>query len=139
MSLVSIIAVLAGLLVLAVAAGLALWWGRRRASRRLAELNEELLEASKDASVGRRLMVPDEPDAARLVGTINRLFDALDEREEKIRGRDRLFTDFAKTLPEIVIVHDEKILFANGATAGLIGLDPSQLAGREVVDLVKPA
>jgi len=139
MSLVSIIAVLAGLLVLAVAAGLALWRGRRRASRRLAELNEELLEASKDASVGRRLMVPDEPDAARLVGTINRLFDALDEREEKIRGRDRLFTDFAKTLPEIVIVHDEKILFANDATAGLIGLDPSQLAGREVVDLVKPA
>ena len=139
MSLISITAVLAGLLVLAVAAGLVLWLGKRRASRHLAELNDELLEASKDASVGRRLMVPDEPDAARLVGTINRLFDALDEREEKVRGRDRLFTDFARTLPEIVIVHDEKILFANAAAAGLIGLDPAQLVGREVVDLVKPA
>jgi diguanylate cyclase (GGDEF)-like protein/PAS domain S-box-containing protein len=139
MSLVYVIAVLAGLLVLAVVAGLVLWVGRRRASRRMADLNDEMLEASKDASVGRRLTVPAEPDAARLVGNINRLFDALDEREEKVRGRDRLFTDFAGTLPEIVIVHDEKILFANDATAGLIGLDPSQLVGREVVDLVKPA
>jgi diguanylate cyclase (GGDEF)-like protein/PAS domain S-box-containing protein len=98
-----------------------------------------MLEASRDASVGRRLTVPRDPESAQLVQTINRLFDALGERDEKIRVRDRLFTDFARTLPEIVIIHDEKILLANESAASLVGLEPAQLAGREIADLVKPA
>jgi PAS domain-containing protein len=102
---------------------LALWFGRQRAARRMARLNQEMLEASRDSSVGRRLSVPRDPDAAQLAGTINRLFDALGERDEKIQERDRLFTDFARTLPEIVIVHDEKILLANESAASLIGLE----------------
>ena len=105
----------------------------------MAKLNREMLEASRDASVGRRLSIPEDPDAAQLASTINRLFDALGERDEKIQSRDRLFTDFARTLPEIVIVHDEKILLANESAASLIGLDAPQLIGREVADLVKPA
>ena len=71
--------------------------------------------------------------------TINRLFDALSERDQMIQGRDRLFRDFARTLPEIVLIHDEKILLANDSAASLIGLEPAQLVGRDVVDLVKPA
>ncbi len=131
--------VLAGLLILAVIAGIALAMGKKRATRRMARLNEEMLEASRDASVGRRLTVPRDPDSAQLVHTINRLFDALGERDEKIQGRDRLFSDFARTLPEIVIVHDERIMLANESAASLIGLEPAQLVGREIADLVKPA
>jgi len=102
-------------------------------------LNQEMLEASDDASVGRRLTIPQDADSAQVASTINRLFDALGERDEKIQGRDRLFTDFAKTLPEIVLVHDEKILLANESAASLVGLDSGQLVGREITDLVKPA
>ncbi len=134
-----IIIVLSVLLLLAIIAGIVLWSGKKRSTGRMARLNQDMLEASQDASVGRRLSVPGDPDAAQLASTINRLFDAVGERDEKIRGRDRLFTDFAKTLPEIVIVHDEKILLANETAAGLIGLESQQLIGREVADLVKPA
>jgi diguanylate cyclase (GGDEF)-like protein/PAS domain S-box-containing protein len=134
-----IIILLSALLLLAVIAGVMLWSGKKRSTGRMAMLNQEMMEASHDASVGRRLSVPADPDAAQLASTINRLFDAVGERDEKIRGRDRLFTDFAKTLPEIVIVHDEKILLANESAAGLIGLESQQLIGREVADLVKPA
>jgi PAS domain S-box-containing protein len=42
-------------------------------------------------------------------------------------------------LPEIVLVHDERILLANDSAANLVGLKPDQLEGREVADLVKPA
>jgi diguanylate cyclase (GGDEF)-like protein/PAS domain S-box-containing protein len=56
-----------------------------------------------------------------------------------IQGRDRLFMDFARTLPEIVIIHDERILLANESAASLVGLESVQLEGREVADLVKPA
>ena len=75
-------------------------------------------------------------DVAR---TINQLFDAIGERDEEIQDRDKLFADFARTLPEIVLVHDERILLANQSTAALIGLEPDQLVGREAADLVKPA
>jgi len=139
MSSETIIIVLSALLLGAIIASFALWSARKRSAQRMATLNREMLEASRDASVGRRLSIPGDPDAAQLASTINRLFDAVGERDEKIQGRDRLFTDFARTLPEIVIVHDEKILLANESAASLIGLESLQLIGREVADLVKPA
>jgi diguanylate cyclase (GGDEF)-like protein/PAS domain S-box-containing protein len=139
MSLVNIIFALSISLLLAVIVGAGLWLGKRRASRRMTMLNQEMLEASGDASVGRRLTIPQDADSAQVASTINRLFDALGERDEKIQSRDQLFTDFAKTLPEIVLVHDEKILLANESAASLIGLDSGQLVGREITDLVKPA
>ena len=116
-----------------------LWTSRRKMLARVSRLNEETLEASRDASVGHRLTVPNDPETAQLAHTVNRLFDALGERDEKIQGRDRLFQDFATTLPEIVIIHDEKILLANESAASLVGLEPPQLVGREIADLVKPA
>jgi diguanylate cyclase (GGDEF)-like protein/PAS domain S-box-containing protein len=123
----------------AAIASVSLWLANRRRARRVQRLNEELLDASRDASVGRRLTVPDDPESAQLAHTVNRLFDALGERDAKIQGQDRLFKDFARTLPEIVIIHDEKILLANESAAGLIGLESAQLVGRETADLVKPA
>ena len=125
----------------ALTAGLAawLWASRANLSRRVQRLNDEMLEASKDASVGHRLTIPNDPATAQIASNVNKLFDALAERDEKIQGRDRLFKDFARTLPEIVIIHDEKILLPNESAASLVGLEPEQLVGREVSDLVKPA
>ncbi len=139
MSSLKIIVALSILLGLAVVVGISFAMQKRRAQRRIEVMNKELLEASRDASVGRRLTVPNDVDSAQLAKTVNRLFDALGERDEKIHGRDRLFKEFARTLPEIVIIHDEKILLANDSAASLIGLDSSQLLGREIADLVKPA
>ncbi|MCH9695005.1 MAG: EAL domain-containing protein [Gammaproteobacteria bacterium] len=127
--------------VAAMAMGVVIWLARSRGdlSRRVQRLSHEMLDASKDASVGHRLSIPDDADTAQIAHTVNRLFDALGERDEKIQGRDRLFKDFARTLPEIVIIHDEKILLANESASSLIGLEPAQLVGREASDLVKPA
>jgi len=138
-SLNSIITAFSGLLLLLLLFAIVQWRMRRGLARRFRELNAHVLEVSADASIGRRLPAPDDPDAAELVDTVNRLFDALGERDEKIQDRDRLFRDFSQTLPEIVIIHDEKILIANEAAAELIGLEPAQLVGREIADLVKPA
>jgi len=130
---------LSAIALLAIAAGVVLWFGWRRLARRVKRLNEEMLEASRDASVGRRMTVPDDADTGQLAQTVNRLFDALGERDEKLQGRDRLFKDFARTLPEIVIIHDERILLANDSAGSLVGLESAQLVGREIADLVKPA
>jgi diguanylate cyclase (GGDEF)-like protein/PAS domain S-box-containing protein len=139
MTSVQIIIALSILLGLSVLLGILFAVQKSQAKRRIEIINQELLEASRDASVGRRLTVPNDPDSAQLAHTVNRLFDALGERDEKIQGRDRLFKDFARTLPEIVIIHDDKILLANESAASLVGLDSPQLVGREIADLIKPA
>jgi len=130
---------LGALTAFAVGVAVWLWVSRTRLSRRVQLMNEQILEASKDATVGRRLTIPDDPATSQIAHNVNRLFDAVSERDDKIQGRDVLFKDFARTLPEIVIIHDEKILLANESAASLVGLEPALLAGRDVADLVKPA
>ena len=134
-----IIVSLATLVLVATGSSIYLWAARRKILSRVLRLNQETLEASRDASVGRRLTIPDNAETAPLAHTVNRLFDALGERDERIQGRDRLLRDFARTLPEIVLIHNEKILLANDSAAALVGLEPAQLVGRDVTDLVKPA
>jgi diguanylate cyclase (GGDEF)-like protein/PAS domain S-box-containing protein len=136
-SLIAIIS-LAALAVIAAIALAVLWLNSRRLKDQLGALSKELVAVSGDASVGRRLSAG-EGNIGDLANTINRLFDAIGERDEEIQGRDRLFSDFTRTLPEIVLIHDDRILLANEGAASLIGISPDQLEGRDVADLVKPA
>ena len=134
-----IIAVLVVLLAVLVGFLVAAYRGRNQLEDRLTNLNRELVEVSGDASVGRRLSEQGAGSISDVAKTINRLFDAIGERDEEIQDRDKLFADFSRTLPEVVLIHDERIMLANESAAALIGLEPEQLAGREVADLVKPA
>lgn len=107
--------------------------------QQLRHFSREVVDAAADASVGRRLDASDSEDFGDLTVTINQLFDALSARAEEVHDRDQLFVEFARTLPEIVVIHDERILLANNSAADLLGLAPEQLVGRDVVDLLKPA
>jgi len=127
------------LLAISIVVAVLIVAGKRRLASGIRMLRDEMVAVSADASVGRRLSVGDYPDTADLARTVNKLFDALGERDQKIQGRDRLFRDFARTLPEIVLIHDDKILLANESAAALIGVEPAQLIGRDIADLVKPA
>ncbi len=139
MSSFHIIVGLSSLSLLASVLFLVFWISKRRLLRQVTSLNTDMLQASRDASVGRRLTVPENPETAALAHTVNRLFDAIADRDHQIQDRDQLFKDFARTLPEIVMVHREKIYLANESAAALIGLEAAQLVGRDIVDLVKPA
>lgn len=139
MSAITVAAIFAALFVIALFVIVLLQERRRHFGKRLRAFREELIAASADASVGRRLSISDSGDIADLASTINRLFDALGERDEEIQDRDRLFSEFTQTLPEVVLIHDERIILANESAAALVGMAPDQLLGRDVVDLVKPA
>lgn len=135
--------VLVGLLLAAIAGLLALgalvMSARRRYRADLSVLNEKIQAVAAESSVGHRLAEDDIPQAPELTVTLNQLFDALAERDSRIGERERLFRDFATTLPEVVLVHDQRIYFANDAAAALMGLSAEMLSGRSVTDLVKPA
>ncbi len=112
---------------------------RRMLELRIRAFQSDVVEASADALVGRRLAPSGNEEFDGLSATINSLLDALGERDAKLQNRDRLIADIARTLPEIVVIHDERILFANVSAAALLGVSPEQLNDRDVADLVKPA
>ncbi len=139
MSVDLLIAILIVALAAASATGITVWVTARRQRARLQALQTELVEVSADAVMGRRLTIRGNGEVGELQRTINKLFDALNEQDERIHERDKLVTNFASTLPEIVLIHDDRILLANDSAAALVGLDALQLEGREAADLIKPA
>ncbi|HNH50161.1 MAG TPA: PilT/PilU family type 4a pilus ATPase, partial [Myxococcota bacterium] len=90
-------------------------------------------EAAGAPSPGQRAdYARDFPELAGLGEAINRLFAVLDSRERQLREREALFADLANTMPDVVVVHREDVIFANRAAAALLGLPAEQLVGRPV-------
>jgi diguanylate cyclase (GGDEF)-like protein/PAS domain S-box-containing protein len=119
---------------------LVLWLSLRRQAGHLAALQKDVLDVAETAAFGRRVdYARSSPELAGLGDTINRLFDALQTKDRQVREREALFGDLANTMPEAVIVHRERIIFANRVAAELLGVTPEQLVGRPATDLVRPA
>jgi diguanylate cyclase (GGDEF)-like protein/PAS domain S-box-containing protein len=118
-----------------------LWRTRGDYARGVAALNREILEAAETAAFGKRVALPasDVPEIGQLGDNVNRLFDALNTKDRQMRQREALFQDLANTMPEVVLVHRDRVIFANNAASALMGLTPEQLTGRPVTDLVRPA
>lgn len=118
-----------------------LWRQRASYADTVTRLNHDIVEAAEAAAFGKRVTPP--PGALPVFGelgdNINRLFDALHTKDRQMRQREALFQDLANTMPEVVLVHRDRVIFANQAAASLLGLTPEQLAGRPVTDLVRPA
>lgn len=119
-----------------------LWRTRGDYTRGVAALNREILEAAEAAAFGKRVALPasnSAPGIGQLGDNVNRLFDALSTKDRQMRQREALFQDLANTMPEVVLVHRDRVIFANHAASSLMGLSPEQLTGRPVTDLVRPA
>jgi diguanylate cyclase (GGDEF)-like protein/PAS domain S-box-containing protein len=118
-----------------------LWRNRSEYARGVATLNREIIEAGEAAAFGKRVSLPasDVPELGQLGDNVNRLFDSLNTKDRQMRQREALFQDLANTMPEVVLVHRDRVIFANNAAGGLMGLTAEQLAGRPVTDLVRPA
>ncbi|MCC5794139.1 MAG: EAL domain-containing protein [Chromatiales bacterium] len=134
---------IAALLALTVALGTAcvlLWRSRSALARSVAVFNRAIFTAEKNARFGERLPVPEGGrELTELGHTVNRLFDVLAAREAEMQRCEAMFRELADTLPEVVLVHRERIIFASQAAAALLGVAADKLVGRPVTDLVRPA
>jgi diguanylate cyclase (GGDEF)-like protein/PAS domain S-box-containing protein len=79
------------------------------------------------------------PELGELGRTVNLLFDALENKDAQMRQRETLFHDLADVLPDLVLVHRERIIFANRIASEPLGVGSDQLVGRPVTDLIRPA
>ena len=118
-----------------------LWRAREHYARSVAALNREIVDAAEAAVFGTRVNLADNgiPGIGQLGDNVNRLFDALNTKDRQMRQREALFQDLANTMPEVVLVHRDRVIFANNAASALLGLTPEQLTGRPFTDLVRPA
>jgi len=136
-------ALLTGFLAVCLAAALLLLiWAlraRRRDARRLDQFRSEIVDAAENAAFGERVTVRDTGPLGELASTVNRLFDALASRDADLRRRENSVEELVDTMPEVVLLHTDRVLYANSSAGALLGLDPEQLVGREVTDLIRPA
>lgn len=117
-----------------------LWRRQRRYVRQVAALHRDAIESAEASAFGQRVSgrgLPD--DLAEFGSTINLLFDALASKDAQTRQRESLFQELANAVPDLVLVHRERIVFANNVAAEPVGLAPEQLVGRPMTDLIRPA
>src|SRR5262249_9723408 len=77
-------------------------------------------------------------ELARLEGTVNRMFEALDDKERRVHEREELFRNLAESVQESIIVHREEIIYVNPRAAQRRGLRQDDLINRPVLELVHP-
>ena len=118
-----------------------LFWRRwRRYAGQVSAMHQDVVESAEAAAFGKRISRRDLPPELHDLGdVINKLFDALAAKDAQMRQRESLFQGLANTLPDVVLVHRERIIFANRRAADPLGLEAEQLVGRNVTDLVRPA
>jgi diguanylate cyclase (GGDEF)-like protein/PAS domain S-box-containing protein len=117
-----------GLLAIAAAAVFA----RRRQTHEIQELDLEENETSKsDESIeSADIAEPTDIELATHLG---------DKTGDPHNGAAPLFEALAQTLPDVTLVHTEKILYTNDAAADLFGVARGALHGKPVTDLMRPA
>jgi PAS domain S-box-containing protein len=116
------------------------WRRQRRFAQQVTAMHRDVVESAEAAAFGKRVERRDLPEElGELGGTVNLLFDALASKDAEIRRRDTLFQDLANLLPDRVLVHRERIIFANKTAAESLGLGAEQLVSRPVTDLIRPA
>ncbi len=117
-----------------------LWQSAQRSRTRLNAFYDEVVEVANNSGFGKRVPVERAgDDLAGLGKVINKLFDAINDRESDALARETLFKDLANGLGDVVLVHRDKILFANDAAAELLGIDAGHMQGQAMIDLIRPA
>ncbi len=121
------------------ALGVGLVYFRRRLNSRISRLNNELVAITEGRRFGDRVTVSGEDDAvANLENTVNRMFEVLDAKDQKLSERENLFRDLAESVQEAIVVHRGEIVYANPRAAALRGVRQADLVDKPWLHLVHP-
>jgi diguanylate cyclase (GGDEF)-like protein/PAS domain S-box-containing protein len=108
--------------------------------RKVRELSDSLTKLSGSHSLDGRVETDaDDPELTQLAAAVNKLLNTTEVRSQKSARGEKLFSDLTNVMPEIVLIHDDNILFANREAGELLGLPANELIGRKVTDLIRPA
>ena len=102
-------------------------------------VSQQVQRIAIGGSMNGRVEVSNEGHEVSLLATaVNHLLTRVTTAAVPERASPLLFAELADRIHEAVLVHGDTILHANRQFATLIGVDPAQLTGRRLGDMVPP-
>jgi diguanylate cyclase (GGDEF)-like protein/PAS domain S-box-containing protein len=124
----------------ALAVGLALLFvWKRRQERAVNDISAQVWQLTRDNGANGRIELAGQPEGLGQLGSaVNQLLDNLEQRGARLLDREQLFQRLVETVHDAVLVHRERILFANSRFLTLLNLTAADVVGRPLTDFVAP-
>jgi diguanylate cyclase (GGDEF)-like protein/PAS domain S-box-containing protein len=122
-----------------LAVGLAVIYARkRRQERAVDEFSDQVMQLARDGKSARIGIQANSAGLGQLGSAVNKLLENLEERGARLEDREQLFQRLVENVHDAVLVHRERILFANARFLALLNLNAAQVLGRPLTDFVAP-
>jgi diguanylate cyclase (GGDEF)-like protein/PAS domain S-box-containing protein len=113
--------------------------GRRRQEHAVGEFSDQLRRLTAASSSMTRIDLGGKPESLeRLAAAVNQLLESLEQRGADLHGREQLFQRLVETVHDAVLVHRERIMFANSRFLALLGMTAADVVGRHLSEFVGP-
>jgi diguanylate cyclase (GGDEF)-like protein/PAS domain S-box-containing protein len=118
---------------------LVLFAWKRRQEVAVNEFSEQVLQLTRDEGSAGRIGLEGKTEALGQLGSaVNKLLDDLEQRGARLKDREQLFQRLVETVHDAVLVHRERILFANSRFLALLNMSAADVVGRHLTDFVAP-
>ena len=118
---------------------LALFAWKRRQEVAVNEFSEQVLQLTRDEGSAGRIGLEGKTEALGQLGSaVNKLLDDLEQRGARLKDREQLFQRLVETVHDAVLVHRERILFANSRFLAMLNMSAADVVGRHLTDFVAP-
>jgi diguanylate cyclase (GGDEF)-like protein/PAS domain S-box-containing protein len=118
---------------------LVLFVRKRRQERAVDRFSEQVLQLTGGAGPAGRIGLEGNPKALGQLGSaVNKLLEDIEQRGARLLDRELLFQRLVETVHDAVLVHRERILFANSRFLALLNLSAADVVGKSLTDFVAP-
>ena len=112
---------------------------KRRQERAVNEFSKQVWQLSREAGSAARIGIEGKNQVLGQLGSaVNSLLENLEKRGARLQDREHLFQRLVETVHDAVLVHRERILFANSRFLALLNLSAAEVVGRPLTDFVAP-
>jgi diguanylate cyclase (GGDEF)-like protein/PAS domain S-box-containing protein len=122
--------------VMVVIIGVLVFWQRRQ-DEAVTEFSEQLRRLTFESGNAGRIVLESGPKSLAQLGVaVNKLLENLERRGAHLQGREQLFQRLVEAVHDAVLVHRERILFANARFLSLLGAGAADVVGKPLSHFV---
>ena len=112
---------------------------KRRQERAVIEFSDQVWQLTRENGAVRRIGIEGKPEALGQLGSaVNKLLEDLEQRGARLKDREQLFQRLVETVHDALLVHRDRILFANSRFLALLNMTAADVVGRPLTDFVAP-
>lgn len=112
---------------------------KRRQTQAVDEFAAQVWQLTREVGAAGRIRLEGKPEALGQLGSaVNQLLENLEQRGARLHDREQLFQRLVETVHDAVLVHSDRILFANARFLALLNLTAADVVGKPLADFVGP-